>query len=138
MKRFTLSITVALLAAMPAHAQDAGLPDRPVHRAEIAEVVKQQFARLDSNRDGVIDRTEFEAYLAKRDAARERGASFGDQGFARIGGKWFERSDQNGDGKVTRAEAEVRPLRLFDMADANHDGVVSVQERRLALLLAGK
>ena len=54
---------------------------------------------------------------------------------AHIGGRWFERADANGDGRVTLDEALARPLQLFDLADIDRDGVVSVKERQVAMAL---
>jgi Ca2+-binding EF-hand superfamily protein len=40
----------------------------------------------------------------------------------------FARVDENGDGKVTRAEANVEIKRFFERADQNHDGKVTKDE----------
>ena len=127
-----LAISAVSLAS-PALAQPA-LPDRPISRTEISAAVKAKFAQIDTNHDGVVSRAEFEAFrarMASGDVDRGNGAA----AFVHIGGHWFERSDANGDGRVTLAEATGRPLEMFDMADTNHDGVVSLQERKLAMML---
>lgn len=125
-------VLIAALAASAASAQAVDdLPNRPIPRSEVIAVVKRQFAAMDSNRDGVVDEREFEAYRA---AQARQPASTG-SAFNRIGSHWFERADAAGDGRVTLSEAMARPLKLFDLADTNGDGVVSVQERDLAAML---
>ena len=134
MTRLAIAATfpVFLLAiAAPALAQaDAGLPAGPISRAQVTAAIKQRFASLDTDHDGAVSRAEFDAYRQK--ARPEQGG-----GFVHIGEHWFERSDADGDGRVTLSEALARPMQLFDMADTNHDGVVSVDERKLAMMLMG-
>ena len=127
-QRFFSACALALLAAAPAFAQDGGFPDRPITRSEVIAGVKQQFAAMDSNRDGVVTRDEFDAYRAAQ--APSSGSMFG-----HVGGHWFDKADAAGDGHVTLAEAEARPLKLFDMADANHDGVVDRSEQKTAMMM---
>lgn len=109
------------------------------------------FDRLDTNHDGVISREEF---MAGQQAAREehvifmvrdaraksaagqpeahgmhmRGAAMG-MGFA---GRLFEMADANHDGKVSLKEAEDAALAHFDRMDLNHDGKVTPEERKQA------
>lgn len=125
-------LLIALAATAPLAAQGIDdLPDRPIPRSEVAAVVKRQFAAMDRNRDRVVTPAEFEASRA----AQESAASSPYAAFDRIGRRWFERADTDGDGRVTLREATERPLGLFDMADTNGDSVVSVEEKRLASLL---
>jgi hypothetical protein len=120
-----------LLSLCPALAQDgAALGTRPISRTEVTAGVKRLFATMDTNHDGTISRQEFDAFRARQGANEGGGDVFG-----HVGSHWFERADANGDGKVTLAEAQVRPLQLFDMADANHDGVASVDEQKVAMML---
>jgi len=100
------------------------------------------FDRLDANRDGSISRAEFTAAPAMRDqrqAARsgrkdergtERGASrmMGARGMG-LRGHMFDMADANRDGRVTMAEATAAAYRHFDMADANRDGQITPDER---------
>lgn len=130
MNRPLLAACLCLSAAGAAFAQD--LPDRPIQRAEVIAAVKRQFARLDANRDGVVTRGEFEAYRAHQPAAPP-----GESPFEHIGGHWFDHADPNGTGRVTVAMAAQHPLEMFDMADVNHDGTVSVEERRVAQAMSG-
>jgi Ca2+-binding EF-hand superfamily protein len=126
--RSSVACVLALLA-VPAFAQDgAALPDRPIARSEVIAGIKQQFAAMDTNHDGVVTRDEFEAYHSAQ--APGTGGVFG-----HVGGHWFDKADAAGDGRVTLAEAEARPLQLFDMADSNHDGVVDRHERKTAMMM---
>ncbi len=125
MKRL-LPAALFLFGAMgAASAQD--LPDRPIRRAEVIAAVKRQFVRLDANRDGIVTRAEFDAYRA-----HQAPASPDESPFEHIGGHWFDHADPDGTGRVTVAMAARHPLELFDMADVDRDGTVSVDERRVA------
>ncbi|RYG27701.1 MAG: hypothetical protein EON93_19985 [Burkholderiales bacterium] len=127
MKKF---VVFALALAVGTSAQ-AGLQlgDRPISRAEVIATVKKQFAQMDTNRNGSISQDEYQAY-------REYQAMLpdGGRGLTKIGRSWFERSDEDGDGRITLREAQGRPLELFGIADANGDGVASVNEQQLAAL----
>jgi Ca2+-binding EF-hand superfamily protein len=117
------------------------------------------FDRLDTNRDGNISRQEF---MAGRGEVREqrvivmrdgkgpmahgempgmpnmsemrghpgmkmRMMHMGGMGF---GGKMFDMADTNHDGRVSLAEAQAAALAHFDRADANHDGKITPDERK--------
>ena len=112
------------------------------------------FDKLDTNHDGVISREE---YMAARPQVRERqvlimrtrnapgapeasgmprmmemhmhGAGMHMGGF---GGHLFEMADTNHDGRVSLKEAEAAALAHFDKADLNHDGKVTPDERQQA------
>ena len=51
-------------------------------------------------------------------------------GMGSFGGHMFEMADANKDGRVTLQEAQAAALKHFDMADANRDGQVTPDERR--------
>jgi len=122
---------VALLALTAASAAQAGLQlgERPITRAEVIATVKKQFAQMDTDHNGSISESEFEAYREVQSRMPDEG-----RGLTHIGKSWFDRSDANGDGRISPAEAQSRPLELFGMADANGDGVASVTEQSLASL----
>lgn len=97
------------------------------------------FDRLDSNKDGVISRQE---YLAAKPEIREhrvivmRNSDAGMPGGAMMrmhamgmGGRMFDLADANHDGRVTLQEMTSAALQHFDMVDANHDGTLTPQER---------
>ena len=102
------------------------------------------FDRLDANHDGSISRAEFDAAHAQRMARmdtngdgkpdRRMGARMGAMG-ARMGGgmgmggQMFEMADANHDGRVTLQEATNAALRHFDTADVNRDGQLTPDER---------
>ena len=98
------------------------------------------FERLDSNRDGAISRGEWDAASAQRAqrmAARDRDGDgrrdsrkHGRGGMGTLGGHMFEMADGNRDGRVTLQEAQAAALRHFDMADVNRDGQVTPDERK--------
>jgi len=124
----TLTLLALALGATMASAQD--LPDRPISRAEVIAAAKAQFQKIDANHDGVVTRAEFDAYRARQSAA-----GGDDNPFTHVGSHWFDHADANGTGRVTLQQAEQHPLQLFDMADMNHDRVISPSEARMAMAL---
>jgi Ca2+-binding EF-hand superfamily protein len=127
-----LALSLGAAIASPVFAQSAiVLGERPITRAEVTSFVKKQFATMDTDHNGSISPAEFETYHAQQGGKAEAG-------LGHIGGHWFEKADENGDGRVTIEEAEARPLQLFDLADINHDGTASVEEQSMAQLFMGK
>ena len=101
----------------------------------------RMFERLDSNRDGAVSRAEWDAGQAHReqriashdrdgDGRRDGHTQDGKHGMSGLSGHMFEMADANKDGRVTLQEAQAAALRHFDMADANHDGQITPDERR--------
>lgn len=126
---------------------DAG---REQMRERIGERLKERgaersagaFDRLDANKDGVISRDEFnqarEVRIEKRIERRAEGEAQKPQmmrmhrigGFGRLGGHMFDMADANKDGRVSLQEAQDAAVRHFDMADTNRDGRITREERR--------
>jgi len=117
-----------MVAAAPAVA-GLQLGERPISRAEVIATVKAQFAQMDADHDGSISYEEFGAYRDEQSERPDQG-----RGLTHIGRSWFERSDKDGNGRISLREAQSRPLELFAMADANGDGVATVAEQSLAQL----
>ena len=121
------------------HGMDHGGPgamkmhDGPMHDPAKA------FDRLDANKDGMISRDEFakgrEMRIEKRIVMRDNGGNHGAKhgsgmGGGMGGGHMIAMADANHDGRVTLAEAETMALQHFDKMDANRDGQVTRDERR--------
>jgi Ca2+-binding EF-hand superfamily protein len=134
------SMMGAMHAGMGKRFADRGVP--PTDRAAM-------FDRLDANHDGSITREEF---MAARPPMQQRRMVFmragpdggpgapGGPGMKmrmhragmRFGGRLFDMADANRDGRVSLAEAQAAALRHFDRLDLNHDGVLSPEERQQA------
>jgi Ca2+-binding EF-hand superfamily protein len=107
------------------------------------------FARLDANNDGSITRAEWDAGRAQRKervaegARRMDGAQAtaranrmegahgmgGGHRMAMMGGRMFDTADANRDGRVSLQEAQAGALAHFDKLDANRDGQITREER---------
>ena len=119
-------------------ASDALRSKRGERWAERREYRRENgFARLDANHDGSISRAEWDAASAQRVAARDRdgdgqrdGRKWRGGGMGGFGGHMFEMADANRDGRVTLQEAQAAALRHFDMADVNRDGQITPDERK--------
>jgi Ca2+-binding EF-hand superfamily protein len=95
--------------------------DGKVTREEFADA---QFARMDRNKDGVIDAKDFEG-MPDGMAERVKGMVM--------------RADANGDGKVTKEELVKATTPMFDRFDTNHDGAITKEEIETAMaqMMAG-
>jgi Ca2+-binding EF-hand superfamily protein len=134
MKRFGSTLALGVLAAAPfAVAAQQGRfaaadADRNgvLSRAEVERSLPRlapRFDRLDRNRDGNLSPEELRA------RAGAGGGGAGEGGFA----EHFRRADADGDGALTRAEAEKALPRLgakFDRIDADHDARLTPDELR--------
>lgn len=93
------------------------------------------FDRIDANRDGAITRQEWDAARALREQRRAARPERGPGGrrmamrMGGLGGHMFEMADANKDGRVSLAEAQAAALRHFDMVDTNRDGRITPDER---------
>lgn len=106
-----------------------------------AEMRDRHFRELDANADGSISRAEFDAHHAEPMAMggmKEHGPGHRPgmgmrMGMMMHGGdRMFERADANKDGRVSLAEAIALPMAHFEKADANKDGTISPEERKAA------
>jgi Ca2+-binding EF-hand superfamily protein len=83
------------------------------------------FARADNNKDGILTRAEFDAAVASG-KVKPRHPNMRGAALARL----FDSADTDNDGRVSLGEAQRVALQHFDTADLNHDGTLTPQERR--------
>ncbi|HJS41254.1 MAG TPA: EF-hand domain-containing protein [Sphingomicrobium sp.] len=117
------------------------LGERRVHRMENRDP-NAAFDRLDTNKDGAISREEFaqhrEQRIERRTVMKDGQAMPGmpHEGMrmhrfgGMMGGHMFDMADANKDDRVTLQEATDAAVRHFDTADANRDGRLTPDERR--------
>lgn len=93
------------------------------------------FDRLDTDRNGVLSRDEFargSEFRADRRSARleGKGELRGGRGAMNLAGRMFDLADANRDGRVSIQEATAAAYQRFDTADLNRDGQLTREERR--------
>ncbi len=94
-------------------------------RAEFEKAMPQlagKFDSIDANKDGQLTRGELSAWKKAHRAERQARAA-----------ERFKHADTDGDGAISRAEAEKNAPRLaqkFDLIDSNKDGKLTQDELR--------
>ena len=94
-------------------------------RAEVEKAMPHlagRFDAIDTDRDGQLSRRELLAWKKAHRGERQAKAA-----------EHFKHADTNGDGKISRAEAEKNAPRLakkFDAIDADKDGQLTQEELR--------
>ena len=112
---------------------------------------RARFDQLDANKDGSISRQEFESapaggerrtVIVHRDGPSGRGAAavIGPGGMRQrfimraggmgLHGRMFDMADANRDNRISLQEATDAALRHFDTADLNRDGQLTPEERK--------
>ncbi len=106
---------------------------RAAGQAKRAERRAAMFDRLDADKNGAISRAEFEALRADGPrAGRGEHAGRGHRGGMHRGA---ERMGRNGEGRapVVIAEAERKATETFTRLDADHNGTLTLEERRAGM-----
>jgi Ca2+-binding EF-hand superfamily protein len=102
-------------------------------RAEVEKSMPRlakHFDQIDTNKDGQLSHDEMKAAKKNHKHAHKKGNKVDRQAKA---AERFKHADANGDGKISRAEAEKNAPRLvkkFDAIDANKDGQLTQEELR--------
>ena len=179
MKKTLLIASAALVAvAVPAiamHHEGNSIMKPDMTRAQMEAMVKDHFAKADANKDGAVTKEEAKASMENRRADRledhfkamdtngdgsisreeffgghkpgaggmamhadddagsphpmgGRGQAMKNMGM-QMGNRMFEKADVNNDGKVTLAEATKAAMTHFDKMDADKNGTVTAGER---------
>jgi Ca2+-binding EF-hand superfamily protein len=85
-----------------------------VEPGELKPKALKRFLRIDEDSDGTVTSAEIDLYFARQAEKRK----------ARLLG----RLDKSGDGNITRDEVDAYVEALFNVADADHDGAVTLAE----------
>jgi Ca2+-binding EF-hand superfamily protein len=99
--------------------------DGKLSRAEVEKAMPHLLAKFDSidiNKDGQLSREELRAWRKAHKGERQAKAA-----------ERFKHADKDGDGAISRAEAEKFAPRLakkFDLIDSNKDGKLTQDELR--------
>jgi hypothetical protein len=144
-----LAILLAQTAA-PAPAKPAAAA--PPTKATIEAQVKANFAKVDANHDGKVDRAESDKFHATAAAAQDarrkqvlasafdkldsdKNGQISRKEFdaanpqrAATKNAWFDANDIDKNGKVEINEAMAKAQRNFEMLDKDNNGVLSAQE----------
>lgn len=122
------AILLALSPAIAAAQAVAHAGERPLYRKDVTAFIGEQFTNADINRDGAITKAELQAFRSTLDG-KDRTT------FDQMAENAFAQADIDADGNVARWEAEQRANQLFDLVDADGDGIASLEEQKTAVAI---
>jgi Ca2+-binding EF-hand superfamily protein len=153
-----MMLTAAMLIAAQAAATKAPATPTAPTKAAVQAQIKTAFEKMDSNKDGFIDKTETErAYDAAFVQAEARRKQIHIQTFTKLDADkngsisraefdaaaaatplqkasdktvWLTTNDIDRNGRVALSEATAKALQNFDLIDKNRDGTLSGDEIR--------
>lgn len=100
-------------------------PIAPAVAQQSASMNQGQMDALDRNKDGAVDRSEYEAFMSTAFANLDKnkdGSLSPDETKQALNAQQFAATDANGDGKVSRTEFLDRVMADFKTADRSGDG----------------
>ncbi|HEV7310886.1 EF-hand domain-containing protein [Ensifer sp.] len=115
MRKILLLSLAALCQVGPALAQQA------------ATMNEGQMTALDANKDGAVDRSEYERFMTAAFAGLDKnkdGSLSPDETKQALNAQQFAATDANSDGKVTQKEFLDRVMADFKTADRSGDGAL--------------
>lgn len=96
--------------------------DGSIDRAEMDAAHMEHFSNMDADGDGVVSQAEMRAFHErKREEAR-----------AKREARMFKSLDSNGDGVLSEDEINARRQAMFEKLDKDGDGVITAEERKTA------
>ncbi|AFL52951.1 hypothetical protein ABIE78_001158 [Sinorhizobium fredii] len=113
-RNVVLAAALALCQLVPAAAQD-----RP------AAMSQGQMDRLDRDKNGVVDRSEYQAFMTKAFVGLDKNKDGGlrsDEVAQALNAQQFAATDTNGDGNLSQSEFLNRVMADFKAADRSGDG----------------
>lgn len=119
---FATMALVGVALSSPSMAQRG--PQGPVTRDAYLATQKERFAAMDANKDGIVTKDELTAQMAER---------MGETPPPERVDMMFKMIDTDGDGKATATEAEAGAGVRFTTLDADHDGILTPEERRAGM-----
>ncbi len=114
MRKVLLSTAFVLCQLVSAAAQDRS-----------AVMNQGQMDRLDRDRNGAVDRSEYQAFMTIAFASMDKnkdGSLRSDEVAQALNAQQFAATDTNGDGKVSQSEFLNRVMADFKAADRSGDG----------------
>jgi Ca2+-binding EF-hand superfamily protein len=107
--------------------------DGVLTKDEVPPFLARNFDRLDTNGDGKLDRKEVAVFLRNTKLRFNSKKTPSSAEIDRVVTSMLERLDKDKDGKISKKEAQGRPLaKLFDQLDTNKDGFLDKKELRQA------
>ena len=120
MNRYLSLLPLALLATA-ASAADKAPP--------VDSRLKAEFAASDTDKNGKLSRAEIRARVGRMDAGRTR---LSPEQAQTLADRLFTLADRNRDGGITPTEMQGMFQAMAQRYDTNHDGTVSIAERKAA------